>query len=737
MNSNNVILRIAINTPLRRLFDYLPPENYTDTTLTPGVRIKVPFGKTGIKTGMLVEITNSTSIEPGRLKRAIEILDATPILDKNLFSFMQWAADYYLHPIGEVLLGNIPALLGKGRVAKKKQAKYWRLTDAGKSRKKDSLEYTPLQNAILHFLRSFPVGIPQEKLQEKFHNCYRTLQILEKKELVQCFFNDKQLITGKNGNDSNIQLNNDQIQAVKKILSRINQFQPFLLNGVTGSGKTEVYLKVISEIISHNAQALVLVPEIGLTPQYIERFRNSLDAKVAVLHSALTDNERMSAWLDAGEGITNVIIGTRSAIWTPFKNLGIIIVDEEHDMSYKQQEGFRYSARDLAVIRAQREKIPVVLGTATPSLESLFNTVKNRYQEIRLPMRAGNASLPEIRMLDIRGNRMDGAISKPLLEVIGQYLQNGQQVLLFLNRRGYAPVILCHDCGWVCKCPRCEIQMTYHKSIAKLYCHHCGHQEKTFSKCPECNGNKLVQLGHGTQRIMEILESNFPEARVLRIDRDTTRRKGAMQEMLEQINDKKVNILVGTQMLAKGHHFPGVTLVGIIDADQGIYGIDYRNSERLAQVITQVSGRSGRADNPGLVILQTHHPDHPLLQTLAKHDYSEVTAHLLQERKLADLPPYSYQALLRADANESALVKKFLNEVKKEMVGVAGEPEILGPFVAPIEKKAGRYRMQLLLQSNNRKKLGKYLTNYITILENSTFSRKVRWSLDVDPQDMM
>ncbi|MBI4006231.1 MAG: primosomal protein N', partial [Gammaproteobacteria bacterium] len=499
-----------------------------------------------------------------------------------------------------------------------------------------------------------------------------------------------------------------------------------------------VYIQCIKHIITMGKQALILLPEIGLTPQFIERFERQLNVDIAVLHSALQDRERLHAWLRARDGRALVVLGTRSAIWTPFQQLGIIIVDEEHDLSYKQKDGFRYSARDLAMIRSQQENIPVVLGSATPSMESLQNAVKGRYKELKLGRRAGGARLPRINILDIRASKMHGAVSQTLLESIQYCIEKNQQALLFLNRRGYAPVIMCHDCGWVFKCSRCNIQMTYHKHNNKLCCHHCGHVEKLINNCHECNSHKIIEIGHGTQRLAETLEKILPSAHLIRIDRDSTRRKGAMQSMLNDIHSGGVDILIGTQMLAKGHHFPRVTLVGIIDADRGLYSADYRASERMAQLILQVSGRAGRAENPGTVIIQTHHPEHPLLTTLIEHGYAKFAELVLRERKEALLPPFSYHALLRAEAHDMQLSRKFLTDAKSRLPATNKlQMEIFGPIASPIEKRAGRYRMQLLLQSTDRSRLRQILEPWVKILEQIPSARKVRWSLDVDPQDML
>ena len=737
MSSRLRILRIAINTPLRRLFDYLPPHGCNPEQLIAGQRLRVSFGRSREKTGLLAEITSHSEIEPHKLKHVIEVLDNKPLFSLDHLQFLKWASDYYHYPVGEVILGTLPKLLSNGSPAIKKHVRYWRLKHGEKSLSDNLPANAPLKKAIMDLVKKHPEGIAEETIRRNFKNWHKPLNSLAEQGWLDSFTHEipdsKQTCT----QTENIKLNPEQMKAVNTIISTGNTYKPFLLNGITGSGKTEVYLHAIKAYINQGLQALVLLPEIALTPQFIERLKSGLKANTGVLHSGLTDRERMETWLGARDGSINIIIGTRSAIWTPFKQLGIIVVDEEHDLSYKQHEGFRYSARDLALYRAHQNKIPVILGSATPSLESIQNVVNKRYQEIKLTKRTGNAFLPEINILDIRSCSMDGALSGPVLEVIRQHIERKQQVLLFLNRRGYAPVMMCHDCGWIAKCPRCNIQMTYHKHINKLCCHHCQHQEKLTDTCPECSNKKIIEIGHGTQRLTETLEKNFPEAKIIRIDRDSTRRKGTMQSMLDDAQKGNADILIGTQMLAKGHHFPMVTLVGIIDADRGLYSADFRASERMAQIVMQVSGRAGRADNPGTVIIQTHHPDHPLLKTLAGHDYVKLSKLLLEERKQTILPPFSYQVLLRAEANQPDKIRQFLDEAHNLLPRNHKQLQIFGPIMAPIEKRAGNYRMQLLLQMPDRKQLRNILDTWVPLLENQASSRKVRWSLDVDPQDML
>ncbi len=533
-------------------------------------------------------------------------------------------------------------------------------------------------------------------------------------------------------------LNSAQSAAVVAILSALDSFQTFLLDGVTGSGKTEVYLQSIEAVVKAGKQALVLIPEIGLTPQTLARFRARFNVPLRVFHSALTERERLEAWWMAREGKAAIVIGTRSAVWTPLQRPGIFVVDEEHDLSYKQQEGFRYSARDVAIVRAQRAQVPVVLGSATPSLESLHNARSHRYQYLFLPDRAGAAQSPRLDILDLRGRPMQGGLSERLLERISAHLERQEQVLLFLNRRGYAPLILCHQCGWIAGCDRCDAKLTYHQAPKVLRCHHCGAEHPLEMCCTHCGSRELLKIGYGTERIVETLNHFFPTARIVRIDRDSTRCKGALQGMLDSIQAGEAEILVGTQMLAKGHHFPKVTLAAIVDADSRLYGIDFRSSERLAQQVIQVAGRAGRAEAPGTVIIQTHHPHHPLLAALTAQGYAACANSVLKERRQATLPPFSTLALLRAEAPDKTEPTGFLEEAKHAALALSNSGiKLFGPVPAPMERRAGRYRAQLLVQSRTRRTLQQMLSAWVPLLENLRMARKVRWSLDVDPQEMV
>jgi primosomal protein N' (replication factor Y) len=528
-------------------------------------------------------------------------------------------------------------------------------------------------------------------------------------------------------------LNTEQQYALDNI-NQAQGFCPFLLEGVTGSGKTEVYLQAIDKLMQQHQQALVLVPEISLTPQTVTRFTARFNVPIAVLHSNLTDKERSLAWHQAHQGIARIVIGTRSAVFTPMPQLKLIIIDEEHDLSFKQQDGFRYSARDLALKRAQLEQCPIVLGTATPSFESLYNMQAGRYQHIMLNTRAGSAQLPTFDVLDIRKQKLQQGLSYLLLKKMQYHLDKGQQVLLFLNRRGFSPTLICHDCGWVAECTHCDARLTYHKKKDILHCHHCEQQTRVPTQCTACGSTDIVPLGQGTQRIEAVLNEQFPNYKTVRIDRDSTRGKNKLHQLLEEVQNGQHHILVGTQMLAKGHHFPRVTLVAILDADQGLLSADFRAAERLGQLIMQVAGRAGRASLAGSVAIQTHHPQHPLLTQLITQGYHAFAKSALSERQMAGLPPYSYMALVRAESIIEMDPITFLQNARN-LMDVPEGIVVLGPIPAPMQRKQGRYRAHLLLQAKARMPLQKFIAQWLVQLE--TLSIKgVRWSLDIDPQSL-
>ncbi|MES0328202.1 MAG: primosomal protein N', partial [Gammaproteobacteria bacterium] len=531
-------------------------------------------------------------------------------------------------------------------------------------------------------------------------------------------------------------LNDEQVHAIEAISEDLNQHHIHLLHGVTGSGKTEVYLALSEQVIASGKQVLVLVPEISLTPQLTERFQQRMGFPIAVLHSGLNDQQRLNAWVAASTGHARLVIGTRSAIFTPLPDLGLIVVDEEHDGSYKQQEGFRYNARDLALVRSQKENIPVLLGSATPSLESLHNVNRQRFQIHTLKQRARTQSLTRIKLLDMCSQPVHEGLSAALLVKVEEHLNLGNQVILFLNRRGFSPLLMCHSCGWMTRCKRCDANMTYHKHKHQLHCHHCGAESRSPTTCADCGSEELLAIGTGTERIEGFLTERFPDVHINRIDRDTTRRKGALEDKLQQAHAGGASILVGTQMLAKGHDFPNVTLVGVLDTDQALYSADFRAAEHLAQLIIQVSGRAGRAEKPGEVLIQTHHPDHPLLQTLLHQGYEKFAESALVERQQAGFPPHKHLVLLRCGAIRKELGMQFMTEARELANSYnANEVEIFGPWPAPMEKRAGRFRTQTMLQAKDRKALHQLLRQWLPQLQQLKSSKQIRWSIDVDPYD--
>ncbi|OOZ42271.1 primosomal protein N' [Solemya pervernicosa gill symbiont] len=734
MSDPAVILRIAVPTPLYRLFDYLPPKDCDTTQLQPGLRLQIPFGRTKV-VGLLVEVSDESEFELKRLRRAYHLLDQEPLFDTTLLKLLVWSAHYYHHPIGEALATALPVLLRQGHAAEVRGEQQWQITDAGLNKDPLELKRAPRQATLLNRLKAHPEGVTSEALSDLEGDWRGALRALINKGLVEV--NERPCLEAADSSATAlIDLNSLQQQAVDAVLDAGSGFNAWLLEGVTGSGKTEVYLHMIRAVIDRGEQVLVLIPEIGLTPQLVERFRR-LGVALAVLHSGLSNRERLCAWLAASSGTAPVVIGTRSALFTPLARPGLIVVDEEHDLSYKQQDGFRYHARDLAVLRARHHKIPIVLGTATPSLESLHNLNQQRYKRLHLPERVGNAIHPKLRLLDVRSLPMEDGLSPPLLESIRHHLDKGGQVLLFLNRRGFAPTLFCHDCGWIADCPRCDHHYTLHQRAVALRCHHCDTHRPLPEQCPDCGSPDLRPLGLGTERIETALSSHFPEVGHVRIDRDTTRNKGAMEEKLALAHSGEARILIGTQMLAKGHHLPDVTLVAILDIDQALYGADFRATERMAQLVVQVAGRAGRAERPGEVVIQTHHPENPLLNSLLTDGYARFAEAALAERNLADLPPNCRYALLRADATDSQAPFTFL-ERARELGSAYGINEVmlLGPIPAPMPRRAGRYRAQLLLQASDRAPLQQLLTGLIPQLESEKSARKVRWSIDIDPMEI-
>jgi len=693
----------------------------------------VPFGR-GKRVGVVVGHAATSVLATERLKSVLAVLDEEPLLPEPLLSLLEWAARYYQHPVGEVVAAAMPGLLRIGRPALAEGERYWVATEAGRTLDRATLARAPAQRRLLQMLVDSPEGRDAAGISAFDSGSDAALRALAKKGLVVARSRDclgsVDIAAGAAPNPTEAQQS-----ALTRISESMGRYQCHLLHGVTGSGKTEVYFRAIGTVLAQGKQSLVLVPEIGLTPQLVQRFRARFSEPIAVLHSGLTDAQRLCAWLAAREGRARIVLGTRSAIFVPLKSPGMIVVDEEHDVSYKQQDGFRYHARDVAVMRAARERIPILLGSATPSLESVQNAREGNYQMIELPERTGSAVMPVVRLMDMRRLKATDGLSTPLREAIATRLERGEQSLLFLNRRGFAPVWMCHDCGWVAACQRCDARLFYHQGRRELRCHHCGHEEALIDRCPQCGSGEPKPLGEGTERVEASLARVFPRARIERIDRDTTRRKGSLEEKLARAQAGEADILVGTQMLSKGHDFPNVTMVGVLNADQGLYSVDFRAPERLFQQIAQVGGRAGRADKPGEVLIQTWHPEHPIFAALVRHDFGNFADFALRERREAGYPPFSFLAMLRAEAPKREATHRFLEKARE----TAGSPSgvlLTDPVPAPMERRQGRYRAQLLVQSQSRKALQAFLAGWVDALCDLPGGRQVRWSLDVDPQDL-
>ncbi|MGI9330156.1 MAG: primosomal protein N' [Gammaproteobacteria bacterium] len=729
------ILRVALSTPLKRLFDYLPPAAGDGPVGQPGARVRVPFGRSK-RIGVIAAVAANSELPLEKLRRVSEVLDAEPLLNAELLSLLRWAADYYQYPLGEVVATALPGALRQGKEPATASLR-WVCTPEGNEADLSLIsKRAPVQARLLAAARQQPEGIGPEALDPPARSFRAAAQALVDKGLLESRTGELLAApTTPAESGAGHTLTDAQAEAVAAIKAA-EGFAPFLLEGVTGSGKTEVYLECIAAQLAAGRQSLVLVPEIGLTPQLVQRFRERLGVPVALMHSGLADGERLRAWTAAGRGDADVIIGTRSAVFTPLQRAGLLIVDEEHDTSLKQQDGFRYSARDLLVRRAQKLNVPVVLGSATPALESVENARAGRYHRLLLPKRPGAAKPPAVRLVDLRRHVARDGLSEPLLGAIGQHLADDGQVLLYLNRRGYAPTLMCSNCGFVADCKRCDARMVVHRQRHRLACHHCGSERPAPDHCPDCS-HALHPVGQGTERLEAALSERFPDHTRLRVDRDTTRRRGELEAQLERFRSGEVRILLGTQMLAKGHDFPDLTLVGVVDADQGLFGTDFRAGERLAQSIVQVAGRAGRADRPGEVLIQTAWPEHPLLNLLVEEGYGAFAEQALTERREATWPPYAFLAVLRAEAPERGAAFEFL-EAAREMARDLDSAGVrfLGPAPAPMERRQGRFRAQLLLHADQRGALQRFLGPWRLALESLPAGRRARWSLDVDPAEL-
>lgn len=729
------VISVAVPVPLRRHFDY------THTSeLKVGTRVLVEFGTREL-VGIVLDCKPQLDSHTETLKPLLTVLDDANLVDQELTALAKWMADYYHHPIGETYATLLPTWIRSNKTSGDLYSlireTYCRLTEDGHSMLEKTSSLRASQRACLASLEEGPLP---RKTMLTLHSPHSVLS-LKKKALLEEFTQvsnrlDSALVYPSVKIESGPFANAEQGVAIAAINATHSRFSVSLLHGVTGSGKTEVYLQALEGILLQGKQALILVPEIGLTPQTVKRFSSRFQCDVGVLSSAVTNRQRAKIWLQAKLGLLPIIIGTRSAVFTPFLKLGIIIIDEEHDDALKQQDGLRYHARDVAAIRARNANIPLVLGSATPSLETLNNALTGRYKHLRLTQRAANAQTVDLHLLDIKHQPIHSGLSELAIEHIRQHLTQGNQVLVFLNRRGYSPMLMCHECGHVECCHQCERPMTWHKHLRRLECHQCDVQRAVPSACSHCNSRVLLPEGLGTEQLEDTLRNIFPHYKTARIDRDNTRKKDAFNDMLDDIHKGKTRILIGTQMLAKGHHFPNVTLVVVVDADSGLFSLDVRAQEKLAQLVTQISGRAGRASKKGETILQTHHPEHPILQELVYNGYEHVANLLLKERQALNAPPHFAQAVIKAEAKDAMLCQQVLSGAKQALGRSITALVIMGPMPALVEKRNHRYRFMLVVRSQTRRSLYGYLRVVVSHLETDKEAKKCRWSVDVDAIDI-
>ncbi|WP_423841681.1 primosomal protein N' [Actinobacillus equuli] len=734
------LVRVALPVPLHRYFDYLL---LPFLSAVKGVRVEVPFGNQ-TKIGVVVDFPKTSDVSEDKIKPIKAVLDLEPIFDEEIWALIRWAARYYHAPIGEVAINALPVKLRNGDSTERSQPDYFAVTEAGRAallsgENKRAKKQQDLLAELAETANFFekPTACSQSAwkgLLEK--NYIEPVNVPFEPQHWQKKLQNRPLVNLQN----RLVLNKQQTLVVSRLTVQ-NGFETFLLNGVTGSGKTEVYLQVIEEVLKRGEQVLVLVPEIGLTPQTVQRFKARFNVEIDVLHSNMNETERLNAWLRAKNGESAIVIGTRSALFSQFEKLGLIIIDEEHDSSFKQQDGWRYHARDLAILRAKNLHIPIILGSATPSLESVQNAQNGKFIELSLTARAGNAQQSKQQLIDLKTQRITAGLSDRLLAMMKQHLEQGNQVMLFLNRRGFAPVLLCHECGWICECDACEKPYTYHQKQKILRCHHCSSQRVIPRQCGHCGSTNLITTGVGTEQLEQVLSEQFPTYQISRIDRDSTARKGALENHLNDIREGKSQILIGTQMLAKGHHFPNVTLVAIVNVDSALFSTDFRAEERLAQLYVQVAGRAGRAEKQGEVVLQTHYPEHPLLKTLLEQGYLAFAQEALKMRKVMGLPPFAAQVLLRATGKDNQQVVNLLQNLtayfqqKSTELGLQ-DIQILPPFSAPMAKKAGHYRWLLLIQHRSRGVLQQLIDQFDLDKANLGLQNNIRLTLDIDPQEI-
>ena len=728
-------VRVALDVPLSTLFDYRATEI---TSADIGRRVLVPFGRK-IAVGVIVELTNTTTLAAHRIRRVLSIQRDVPPLPEDVLRLLKFCSDYYHHPLGPVILNALPTRMRRRHAIQPAVSARYALTAAGREVDPAALPArATIKRGLLELLRKAPAGVEEDSLRAIAPRARAVANALIELGWVERTIDAHSApaaLTEVSTPTAGRTLTDEQRSAVASVRESRDGFVPWLLLGVTGSGKTEVYLQLMAGTLAQGRQTLLLVPEINLTPQLEALVRARFPSTPIVsLHSGLNESERLQAWLAAQSGAAGVVLGTRLAIFAPLPKLGLIVVDEEHDASFKQMDGLRYSARDIAVVRAKQRAVPIILGSATPALETFHKASSGSYRLLTLTQRV-NAMPPDIEFVDTREEPLIDGLSQRLLKAISEATKRGEQSLVFINRRGYAPVLICRSCGWTADCHRCSAKLVLHAPDHRLHCHHCGHQEPVNAACPQCGNQDLLPLGQGTQRIESALTRAFPAARILRVDRDSTRRKHAWQAMRGRIQAQEIDILVGTQMLAKGHDFPQLNLVGVLNADSSLYSTDFRAGERLFARLTQVAGRAGRGAERGRVLIQTEFPRHPLYQALSRDDYPSYARELLAQRKDAGFPPFVHQAALRAEAARIDDALNFLARAAGMAADIESAVTLYDPVPAPMVRLAGLERAHLIVQARSRSALQAFLHAWRERLDTAGL-RKVRWTLDVDPLEL-
>lgn len=722
----------ALAIPLYRAFDYRIAENQP---VQPGVRYRLPFGKAD-KVGVLLSSSHSSEFDDSKIRTTFEALDHEPVLSTHMLELARWIADYYLQPPGEVLFQCLPKYLRSANALKDTRIKVWQSRAIDVNTRDAISKRSPRQDELLGAIEQSEGGLNAIQLKAINPNWHGVILALESKQAIDWQWAKPSL------SDIPLQaaptLSQQQSEVVEAMSAHIDHFSVHLLDGITGSGKTEVYFKLIEQQLALNQQVIYLVPEIGLTSQLVERVKSRFGPQFAISHSGLTDNRRYQAWQQFRDGDVNIMLGTRSCLFSQCDRLGLIIIDEEHDSSYKQEDGIRYHARDVAIKRAQMLDIPILLGSATLSMESINNAAREHFYLHRLTERPTSYPPPPIQLIDVRNVKLDTGCSPQLMQKIAQHIEAGGQVLLYLNRRGFAPVVMCHECGWQAHCTRCDSRLTLHQSLNRLLCHHCGYAQPQPAACPSCQHADIKHYGVGTEQLQQRLQQSFPQVALLRIDRDAISGREAFAERLKTLQKGDPCILIGTQMIAKGHDYPAITLSVILDADQALFSASYRASEQLIQTVFQVSGRSGRGTRQGEAFVQTRFAEHPLMQSLIKQEYRDIAGTVLRERKLLNFPPYARVIMFRADALSLEQAMNKLEEIREQLIDLAKQAGIqcIGPMPALMTRRIGRYRAQLCLIGSDFRQLRATLREAMPNIEKIVSTHSVKWMIDVDAYDL-